>query len=524
MRRPAAGRPNRGRKADTYSVPAPVRGWNARDSIAAMKPGDAVALENWFPTPSDVMLRKGMAAHLTAVQDSAVDVQVETLLSYRPPSGAHSLWAFAGTKLFNATAAGAAPAASVSSLTNARWQHINFTTTGGNFAIAVNGADELLLYNGTAWASIDGASTPAITNVATTALVHVNVFKERVFYVETGSMSVWYTAVGEFAGALVELNLGSIFKRGGYLMAMATWTLDGGSGIDDYAVFITSEGEVAVYQGTNPASADTWALVGIYNIAEPIGRRCFVKYAGDLLIVTKDGVVPASRALAADRTSSAVAVSDRISGALRDAASLYSTNFGWQLQHFPAAGMLLLNVPISTGAQQQYVMNTVNGAWCKFKGWYANCWEVHNGNLYFGTLGAVRQAWTGTADLSANIVAEAIGAFDYLGNRDGLKKMNLIRPVIGWDSNPAEFLLGVDVDFVTSTPTNGVSFPSSSGGVWDSGLWDVALWGGDITLNRNWYTAAGVGYAFAPHLKISSSRAQVRWSATDYSFKRGGVL
>ena len=45
--------------AKTASVPAPIGGWNARDSLANMSPTDAVQLVNWFPTPTDVTMRKG---------------------------------------------------------------------------------------------------------------------------------------------------------------------------------------------------------------------------------------------------------------------------------------------------------------------------------------------------------------------------------------------------------------------------------------------------------------------------------
>ena len=45
--------------AKTASVPSPIGGWNARDSLANMSPTDAVQLVNWFPTPTDVTMRKG---------------------------------------------------------------------------------------------------------------------------------------------------------------------------------------------------------------------------------------------------------------------------------------------------------------------------------------------------------------------------------------------------------------------------------------------------------------------------------
>jgi hypothetical protein len=45
--------------ADGASFPAPINGLNARDSLALMKPTDAIILNNVFPTPTEVVLRNG---------------------------------------------------------------------------------------------------------------------------------------------------------------------------------------------------------------------------------------------------------------------------------------------------------------------------------------------------------------------------------------------------------------------------------------------------------------------------------
>ena len=42
--------------------------------------------------------------------------------------------------------------------------------------------------------------------------------------------------------------------------AVAGWPQDGGQGIDDLTLFITSEGEVLVYAGSDPSNADDWSL------------------------------------------------------------------------------------------------------------------------------------------------------------------------------------------------------------------------------------------------------------------------
>ena len=167
-------------------------------------------------------------------------------------------------------------------------------------------------------------------------------------------------------GAALALDLSNLCQRGGYLVTMATWSYDNGRGMDDYAVFVTSEGEVIVYQGTDPASSATWSLVGVYAIGTPLGRRCAVKYGGDLLLITKDGVVPMSKVQTSTIVTSRATITDKIQSAVSEATTLYGANDGWQIQVFPPENMLLLNVPVSSTTQEQYVMNTITGAWCNF--------------------------------------------------------------------------------------------------------------------------------------------------------------
>ena len=73
-------------------------------------------------------------------------------------------------------------------------------------------------------------------------------------------------------------------------------------------------------------------------------------------------------------------------------------------------------------------------------------------------------------------------------------------------------------------PTGAIALSSGTGGTWDSGTWDSALWGGDVTLNTLWYTAHGLGYAMAPHIRVTSNAAVVKWAATDYLYETGAVL
>ena len=83
--------------ATTASLPAPIGGWNARDSLAEMSPTDAVQLTNFFPTPYDVQLRRGYTKYSTGITG-----QVNTLMTYAGTTS-QTLFAAAGGVIYDAT-------------------------------------------------------------------------------------------------------------------------------------------------------------------------------------------------------------------------------------------------------------------------------------------------------------------------------------------------------------------------------------------------------------------------------------
>ena len=511
-------RPNTGTGA---TVPAPIRGWNARDALAAMHPEDAVYLDNWWPTPTDVRIRFGATKWATGFASA-----VETLMSYSTPAGTEKLFAASANAIYDVTSTGAIGAAeSTGAITSNRWQHVNVTTSGGSYLYAVNGADKPLLYDGTNWIRVDNASAPAITGVTTTNLIHVALFKNRVWFAEKNTLKAWFLPAQAVGGAASPLDLSSQCRRGGYLMAMGTWTLDAGDGVDDYLVFVTSEGEVLVYQGTDPATTATFAIRGRWEVGNPIGRRCLQKFAGDLLVICQDGVLPMSKALISSRVNPRVALTDRIQFAMSEAATSYGANFGWQIMLYPVPNMLILNVPTTTtvgGAAAQFVMNTITGAWARFTGWNAACWEYHNEDMYFGSADTVCLAWSGTDDFGDNIVADAKSAFNYFGSRLQ-KRFTLARPIIS-ANDTAPLTIGINTDFSDSLPAGTVSATAASTALWGTGTWDSALWGGGSYIFKRWQGLRGIGFCAATRLRFEGTGYEVSWISTDYVFETGGIL
>lgn len=504
--------------ARSTSISSPVGGLNDRDSIADMNPKDAIILTNWWPQPSVCQVRKGSIAHVTGFASA-----VETVTEYLPPSGASKLFAASGTGIYDVTTAGAVGAAVQTGLTNARWQTASITTPGGSFLYMVNGADKPRLWNGSAWVAVDGVSTPAITGVTTTTLIHVCLFKNRLYFTQKNTLSVWYLPVNSVGGAAALIDLGSVFTMGGSVAACFTWTIDAGAGSDDHFVVITTQGEVAVYEGTDPSSATTWRLVGVFRIGRPLGLRCGGKFGGDLVINTTEGAFPLGRALLSASINRSEALTDKIQNSVSEAAALYGSNFGWDVLLFPEANMLIINVPAGNGQNFQYVQNTITGAWAKFTGWNAWDWQNASTGLYYGGDTAVYKAWTTTTDAGIGIQADLLSSFSYFGEKARNKFFTLIRPNILTNGNPS-VSFGINVDFAEQDPTGTLNFAPATGMVWGAMTWGSMVWGGQLVSLASWNTVGAVANSAAVRLRVLNNGADVRLTNVDYLHQVGGIL
>lgn len=508
-------------KSRSVSLPAPVGGWNARDSLAEMPATDAVIMNNWFPLTTECMLRKGYTQFATGFP-----APVESLMVYSGGGSTEELWAAANGSLYDATSGGAIGAAAVSGLTNARWQYCNVATAGGNFLYIANGVDTPYLYDGSTWTSITGVSTPAITGVTTTELNNPIVFKSRVWFVQRNTLKTWYLPAISVGGAANAVDMSAVAQLGGYIVDHATWTIDAGQGVDDYYVAVTSMGEIIVYQGTDPSDATKWALRGVWRLGQPVGSRCLFKLGGDLLLICQDGLLPLGAALQSSRVNPRVALTDKIQYAVSSAISSYGGNFGWQVFYFPRENQLWMNVPVSEGSnQQQYVMNTITKSWANFSGMEANCWVIFQEAPYFGGSNFVGSAWNGNTDDVSDITATSLQAFNGFGAPGLYKRFTMTKPIFRTNGAPS-LLSSMNIDFDTSMSTAPLSFSATSYAAWDgvTALWDSAYWGGDLSVIQNWQSVTGFGYYGAPQMKVSSSGIDVRWVTTDVVYETGAIL
>lgn len=594
---PMRGSPLRNSVIRTASVPAPVGGLNARDSIADMPPTDALILENINPNTTDCSLRLGYLPWSTGMGGST---PVETILPYRSGAG-NKLFSIAGGKIYDCTLQGAVGTAKVSGLSNSRFQYVNFGTPGGQFVLAVNGADPMQRFDGANW-SIGGLGTGAvissITFVTTTATVttatphglgtgntvtvtgatpsaynvtnaavtiidathfsytmssnpganaspvgsytyslsvtgfdtskaiNINAFGQRVWLVEKNSFRVWYLPLQSIAGAATSIDLSSLFKLGGSLVAMVTWTVPGTTQTQQYAAFVSSEGEIVIYEGYDPASASTWALSGQARMGRPVGYRFHTRAGTDVVLIGADGFVQLSDALQLDRVRESTAVSDKIVRAAQDAFDLYNANFGWQVTLFPTGSKLFVNVPTAENSTAiQYVMNTNTGAWCKYTNLNANVIEVAQDAIYFGgNNGVLYQMESGTNDNGTAIYGQMKPAFNYFGYKVQSKFFQQVRPTI-ISAGPVNLLIDLTVNFQDMAPVSAPQLTTATTiALWDVARWDVALWAVPSVASASWQWVGGYGYSASARLQVKSLGVPVAFEAIDYTFEVSGTI
>jgi len=658
--------------ANTASVPAPVGGWNGRDSLANMQPLDAVQLVNWYPTPTDVTMRKGYSvvsilttstgvktissityvnavatltttsAHglttgayvsisgttpavysgvykITVISTTAftytmastpannatvvgtylnqATTPINTLMNYTQTSS-YKLFGAAGTSIWETKAN---PATVVfTGISSDKLQFVNMTNTAGHFLVACNGVDPVMIYDGSAWFYVATTATAAtistITKVGTTAtlttatahglvtnnrvtisgatsseyngtyvitvtgvntftytmasvpaanatvvgtytvigitgvnsntFVNVNLFKNRLYFTQKDTLNAWFLDVNAIGGAASPLYFGGIARNGGYLQAMGTWTLDAGQGADDYAVFVTSMGEVIQYYGTNPADPANWTLKGVWQLGQTFNRRCFFKWAGDLLLLTQDGLVPLASALQSSRLDPRINLTDKIYYPISQACTLYYANFGWQINYFASENMLILSIPVTNG-MEQYVMHTITKSWARFTGIEAYCWEVSgDADMHFGGKGIVGTLYSALSDDGNNITATAQQAYSYFDSAGQLKRFSMIRPILQSTGGVPSVLCGISVDFDTQSQLGAVSFNpnTQTESSWDSAKWDQNIWAGGLITTKVWQGVSGIGYAGSVNINAASQGIELHWASTDYVMERGGVL
>lgn len=490
----------------------PMAGWNTRDALTQLEPVFASRLDNVLSGVGGLELRRGHREHATGVAGGVV-----RLMSYQPGGTGARLFAASSNSIYDATNPGDVGQPVREGFSSGDWTAINFADLGGVNLIAANGEDPVQRFTGAVW------SAPEITGPPSTNVLKCpTAFQRRLWFIQRGTLSAWYMDnVLATQGSATEFNFGPLFNLGGELVSMATWTRDGGDGMDDLLVLVTSEGQTAVYSGATPLSM---TLLGIYRLPRPIGGGLGVeKVGGELVILTEAGPYPMSAAVSGQPQQ--VTLSEAIQPTFREATQTRGNLKGWQILYDTNNDRIIVNVPqLGITSNEQYVFVNRTAAWCRFTGVDSSSWIMHDGDLYIGRDdGEVHLADVGGSDDGAPITGRIYFAPQRYGSPD-VKEFLRVR--LHWDTDSdfsQEVAILLDYDRPPDT-TSDIDLEGSGDAEWNVSEWNVTDWAGTPRAKRVTSGLRGTGTIGALAVTVTGTPTQLRLDAAEITVSFGRRL
>lgn len=467
-------------------IPAPVGGMNSVSPGTQMPESDCIYAYNLIASELGLVSRTGWREYVTGLTGS-VDSRVRTTIPFHGSTGsANKLFATTDTGIWDVT-----------SSTDSPTQAHAFTTYGGDAgwgvaAAVVTSAGHFLLYadevNGLhyysestgLWAAYTtGSGTGQVTGVDPASVVSVTVWKNRVWLTERGTAKAYYLDAGAIFGTATAFNFGGRLAHGGYLVGLFNWSTDGGSGLDTALVGIGSGGDVVIYIGTDPASATTFALKGVWFVgAVPAGRNIATDFGGDLFILSSLGLMPLSRlivggAVEDGRQYATAKISNLFSSLVRAGRSVR----GWAVHTHPTDSALLIFVPVpGETATIQLAMSTTSRGWSRYRDIPMLSAAVWDGQLYFGTddgrvcrnAGVVDNVTLADPGGDAQAIQYSL-LTRYQGSASNVQ-VQAIRPIILADEADPLLSATAKYDWNTEEPDEPSGTTDGGSGSWDYGL------------------------------------------------------
>lgn len=494
---------------ESTSIPAPVKGWNTRDALDGMPEGYAIKLINMYPALGYVKSRKGSQIHCDL--NSAEDIQ--TLEELPTVSGTSKLIAVCDGSIYDVTTS--SPVALESGLLSSTFH----CAVISNRLVMCNGVDTPRIYDGTSLA----VGTYTGTNLVAKNLVQVCKYKTRLYFVEKSTANIWYGETAAITGELSKIDLSFVLHRGGRIAFVAPWSADTGSGLMDFLIVMSEEGEVLVFAGSDPASVDTWNLENRFFLPAPVaGRRGWQNIGSDLVVIHKGGVTALRSLLSGGDTKGYATISDAINSAFLEATASWGNTDGWDLQYHPTGQIIYVNIPVYGGAEQ-FVVNPISGSWARYVGMNATCWSPFEDDICYGsTLGRIYKASTGDTDDGAPIRQEIKLAYSYFDNRAQVKRFSAARPII---KSPPGFRFSMTMDCNYNTSEFGtVQIADNGAAKWGDSLWDAALWEAPKLTSEAWYSLTNFGRSGSLSMAIVTQSGGFEWYSTHVMYELGGYF
>lgn len=493
----------------------PLKGLSVSSKLTTGDPLTAPILKNFVVEDDRILSRAGFQKMV-----SDVDVEpVEQLIPYygQPQRLAGAL----AHKLIDAQSG----AVLADGFTSNDWNSTAFSNLGEtDFTVMVNGSDGVWSWDGVDTIVKEEVTAPSsatwiVPDQFNVVVAHMN----RLWFADSTNLAIYFLPLQQKDGEVAYIPLNAIFKRGGSIRAVATWTRDGGAGLDDLLVVFSTNGECAIYSGVDP---DTdIGLIGIFRFDSPVTKNCVSNYGGDLYVLAGTGLLPLSKLLQSESEQLGKEDSNVVS-LFREQATKYKDRPGWGIQLNPSSGRMFCNLP--DGAPNRYrqlVRHMPRPVWSEFCHVPARSWGWIDPYLYFGDdKGSIyRMHPSFLNDDGKPIRVDVQMAWSQFGTA-GIKHFKMLYPYIITDGDPRPYV-DVRVDHDYSDPVNqpDITF-AEAGAEWDVAEWDVDYWalgaGRAIRLEQG---VAALGHVGGPRLVALISDCTFAISGWDVVFEGGRI-
>lgn len=522
------------------TTPAPVNGLISQKPLAGMLLQDALQLRNFWSKPYGLELRPGYRIHQNKLNDP-----VNTLMAYEAlDPGDNKLFAVTFEGIYDVTDRQDNPvqpprdvtfASQIPGITD-QWSWIQFSTGGDNFLCAVNEFNGYLTYStSTGWVNHPaGVGVGEIDGTDPLNWDYVMSWKRRLWFIDRNSTKAWYLPVDQIAGEVQEFDFGAYIRQGGTLQQLVSWTRDGGDGLDDFLIVIGSQGDVIAYQGSDPENADTFSMVGVWDVGRvPTGRRIAMKSGGDVQVLCETGVIPLSELFTgALKIGSPESLGYDIQTVLARKISENLDEPQWELHYYPKEEQFMIKEPVTINERSARIWSASvhNNAWSQLTNLPIQTVVVFESTMYGGDQdGNVYELFVGNSD---NVDFDGLPNEDLIGrvqtgfsnfDTPELKRCQLVQPVFQGSSAPGVQIVMYnewDFDNLQGSP---MFFAPNDGAMWDVDFWDQAYWSGSGNTYEAWAGAGCLGRFLSLYMTVRGP-ARLVFTHWTLSFEQGGLM
>jgi hypothetical protein len=537
-----------------YTMPPPSLGLDLVSPIDNMDPASALELTNIFPGAGAPTVRLGYTSFRTGGA-TIPSTPIRFMHEYPLKDGTAQLIAATDTALYSVSSLGV-----VTDITRAAGAYSagswNKELFGGNIYLC-NGTNEPQVYTGTGQATnITGTGVTG----GNTTLAQVASYRERLYFAQKNTAIMWYnkTVKTPFtAGSPVmdSYDFQYIFRRGGFLSFIGSYTNTKGVSTQDLFMAVSSEGEIVFYSGNSPDDTN-WTLVAHFIIGKPLGRKAFVRVNQDIWIITQQGIIPVSALFETDPEQALNIVSLKVNPLITEYATQASSAELWGGFFWPQGRRVYITLPDSPSSATLLVYSLDTKSWTQFvlfSGEHAvsSC-KFLNLPFYASNTGVIYQGETGYADAVTSTSSQSITfscrtAFSFYGARGNYKAFKDIRPLLQ-GKRGVTLNLGLDTDFKRSAVLTQVTTPPATFTPWGS-QWgsngaaytpyrvpgDPAVppitvpayyqpWSADIEYIYDRYAAAGQGHCAAIRVGGSIKNSSLQFLGFEIRYDLGGQV